>query len=290
MGLGTDSVSFLHKRSFSSNPLVRRLQNIIYWRIKVPKWNKQFENSVVKALRMGYRLIDTSASYCNEREIGNAIRRSGIPRNDIFVTTRVTNKQQYSRNVREAFFDSLNKLGLDYVDLYMIHWPVTGYYLDTWKEMEKLYKEGYIKNLGVANCHKHHLESILNICEIRPVVNQIEIHPLFSQKELIKYCNSVGIQVEAYSPIAQNDDRMIKNRALNSIAHKYKKNIQQIIIRWHIDNGVVPVPRSSNEKRLHGNLDVFDFSLTKEEIEVIDSININSRKRYDPDNCDFTQL
>lgn len=290
MGLGTDDVFFLHKFKSPKNRFLRKISAGYHYIIKGYIWKRQFENSVVEALQLGYRLIDTSAAYFNEKEIGRAIRRSGIPRDQIFVTTRVTNAQQYQGKVREAFFQSLQNLGLEYIDLYMFHWPVTEHYLDTWKEMEKLYQEGYVKNLGFANCHKSHIEEILKICTVRPVINQVEIHPLFTQKPLIDYCKSVGLQVEAYSPIAQNDDRMIRNRTLVSLSKKYQKSIQQIIIRWHIENGVIPIPRSSNSDRLKSNLDVFDFSLTSEEVKEIDKININARKRYDPDNCDFTLL
>lgn len=290
IGLGTDDVLFVRKLAHSDNLLIRKAQNFYYGRILRKYLTYKLTDSISQAIKMGYRLIDTSAAYNNEEAIGKAIRKSGVKREELFITTRVTNRQQYARKVRESFFDSLEKLQLEYIDLYMIHWPVTDYYLDTWREMEKLYKEGYIRNLGVANCHKHHIEEILDICEVKPVINQVEVHPLFTQKPLIEYCKSQSIQVEAYSPIAQNNDRLRNNKTLRSLADKYGKTMQQIILRWHIENGVIPIPRSTNVGRLHLNIDVFDFSLTKEEISRIDSININSRLRYDPDNCDFTIL
>lgn len=290
MGLGTDSVLFVRKLHTSKSKLMRRAWSFYYRRIMLKVWNRQLSNSIIKAFKMGYRLVDTSAAYLNEEAIGRAIKKSGIPRNEIFIQTRITNKQQYSHSVRESFFASLKKLGVDYVDMYMIHWPVTGVFLDTWREMEKLYKEGYIKNLGVANCHQHHIEDILRICEVRPVLNQVEVHPLFTQKPLIDYCKSEGIQVEAYSPIAQNNDRLRNSKKLKNIASNHGKSLQQVVLRWHIQNGVIPVPRSTNIKRLASNIDVFDFSLTGEEMKIIDAININSRLRYDPDNCDFTEL
>ncbi len=290
IGLGTDDVLFVRKLAHSNNRLIQLALLVYQQKILRPYLNYKLSNSITKAIKAGYRLIDTSAAYNNEKAIGRAIRKSGIPREEIFVTTRVTNRQQYADSVRDSFFKSLRNLGLDYIDLYMFHWPVPDHYLDTWKEMEKLYEEGYIKNLGVANCHQHHLEDILRICKIRPVVDQFEVHPLFTQKPLIEFCHSNGIQVEAYSPIAQNNDRIRKNRILNGLAQKYGKTMQQIILRWHIDNGVVPIPRSTNTKRLKQNIDVFDFSLSKEERESIDRININSRLRYDPDNCDFSLL
>jgi len=290
IGLGTDSVLFVHKMHTGNNILSRKAWSFYYKRIMRRVWNRELSDSIIKAIRLGYRLIDTSAAYGNEEAIGRAIKKSGIPREEIFIQTRITNKQQYSHSVRDSFFASLNKLGLDYIDMYMIHWPVTDVYLDTWREMEKLHKEGYIKNLGLANCHQHHIEDILMMCEVRPVLNQVEIHPLFTQKPLIEYCKSEGIQVEAYSPIAQNNDRLRNSKRLKTIAVNHSKSLQQIVLRWHIQNGVIPVPRSTNANRLSANIDLFDFSLSEEEMKVIDSLNINSRLRYDPDNCDFTEL
>lgn len=290
LGLGTDDVLFVRRFHTPNNKFLKRLSLAYRYRVLKPYYNYLLSESITQAINMGYRLIDTSSAYQNECSIGRAIRKSGINRSELFITTRVTNRDQFLHRVRDSFFESLKNLGLEYVDLYQFHWPVTDEYLQTWKEMEKLYKEGYIKNLGVANCHQHHIKSILDICEIAPVVNQVEVHPLFTQKPLINYCKSNGIQVEAYSPIAQNNDRLRRNRVLNGLAKKYGKSLQQIILRWHIDNGVIPIPRSTNFNRLHSNLDVFDFSLTSEEISSIDAININSRLRYDPDNCDFTLL
>ncbi len=290
MGLGTDDVLFINKPKRFNNKLIDRFSVAYSKRIKKPYLDRCMSFKFTKAINAGYRLIDTSAAYFNEESIGDAIRRSNIPREQMFVTTRCTNLMQYNNQVREGFLSSLKRFGLDYIDLYMFHWPVTDHFIDTWKVMEDLYDEGLVKNLGFANCHEHHIEKILNICRVKPVLNQVEIHPLFSQKPLINYCKTAGIQVEAYSPLAKNDDRLKNNRILNSLAQKYNKSRTQIIIRWHIDNGVIPVPRSMNLERMIHNLDVFDFVLLPEEIEAIDSININSRLRYDPDNCDFTML
>ncbi len=290
LGLGTDDVFYLRKLKRSKNKYIDYLLMLYQYYLLKPILNRKLSNTICKAIQMGYRLIDTSAAYYNEKAIGRAIRKSKVAREELFITTRVTNKQQFSGTIREGFFKSLKELGLQYVDLYQFHWPVTGYYLDTWREIEKLYKEGYIKAIGVANCHQHHIEEILKICNVPPMVNEIEVHPLFSQKELIRYCNEHNIQVEAYTPLARNDERLRRNRTLLSLAEKYKKTPLQIILRWHIENGVIPIPRSTNIKRLHQNIDVFNFKLTPEEKEAIDKININSRLRYDPDNCDFTLL
>ena len=290
IGLGTDDVLFVRKLKHSENKIINRALNYYHHRLLKPYLNHQLSNSIADAIKMGYRLIDTSAAYSNEGAIGRAIKVSGVKREEMFITTRVTNRQQYAHQVRESFYQSLKNFGLEYVDLYMFHWPVTDYFIDTWREMEKLYDEGLVKNLGFANCHQHHIEDILRICKVKPVVNQVEVHPLFTQKPLIEFCKNQGIQVEAYSPIAQNNDRLRSNRVLKGIALKYGKSLHQIILRWHIENGIIPIPRSTNIKRMEQNIDVFDFSLTQEEIIAIDKININSRLRYDPDNCDFTIL
>ena len=161
LGLGTDDVFFINPPRHSNNKVINKFLNAYNYRILKPYLNSIMAKRFVKAFRAGYRLIDTSAAYNNEKSIGDAIRMSGIPREEFFVTSRCTNHSQFENKVRESFFLSLKKFGLDYLDLYMFHWPVTNYYLDTWKELESLYKEGYIRNLGVANCNIHHLQELL---------------------------------------------------------------------------------------------------------------------------------
>lgn len=251
---------------------------------------KKYIGAVINSIKVGFTLIDFSAAYGNEQLIGKAIKRSGIERKNLFLTTRVSNNRQQKGNIREQLFNTLKNYGTDYVDLYMFHWPVTGVYSDTWKQMEQLYKEGYCRAIGVANCHQHHLEEILKIGDIVPQINQFEVHPLFTQKPLIEYCKSKNIAIEAYTPIARFDDRLVRLPALKAIAAKYNKTIVQIVLRWHIQNGIIPVVRSLNKKRQLENISIFDFELTSEEIKTIDGFNINSRLRYDPDNCDFSIL
>lgn len=261
------------------NKLVRRPLVCAHW-----------VDAVAHSFRVGFTLLDNSASYCNESLVYKAICKSGIKREELFITTRASNRAQCARKVREEFFKSLKALRTDYVDLYQFHWPVTGYYIDTWKEMVKLYQEGYCRSIGVANCHIHHLEKILEVTEVIPAINQIEVHPLFTQKELISYCKEHGIQVEAYTAVARMDDRLVRLPLLRDIAKKYNKTIVQIVLRWHIQNGVIPIVRSLNKTRQKQNIDVFDFDLSQDEMLSIDGININSRLRYDPDNCDFSVL
>lgn len=251
---------------------------------------KSYVCSIANALHIGYRLIDYSSAYGDGTLLGEAIRKSGISRESLFITTRVSNKAQFNNLVREEFMAFLHNTGLKYIDLLQFHWPVTGLYLDTWREMEKLKDEGYVKHLGVANCHKHHLEEIFKICKHRPEVGQFEIHPLFTQKSLIQYYREQGILVEAYTPIARYDDRLVRLPLLKRLEKKYNKTFVQIILRWHVQNGVIPLVRSLSFKHQQENFGIFDFELDSEDMKAIDGININSRLRYDPDNCDFSIL
>ena len=259
-------------------------------RIKRCFVRKNYINAVTNALKLGYRLIDYSSAYGDGSLLNKAIQKSGVKREDLFITTRVSNWAQREGKVREEFMRFLKNMNLEYVDLLQFHWPVTDFYLDTWREMEKLYEEGYVKHLGVANCHQHHLEEIFKICKHRPEVGQFEIHPLFTQKKLIKYYVTNGIVVEAYTPIARYDDRLVRLPLLKKLEQKYHKTFVQIILRWHFQNGVIPLVRSMSSEHQLENFSIFDFELSQEDIAALDAININSRLRYDPDNCDFSIL
>lgn len=255
-----------------------------------PRLRKNFSNSISSALKCGFRLFDYSNTYGNLNLVGQALRKSGVERKQLFVTTRISNYAQFNNAVREEFLKSLSDLNLEYVDLLQFHWPVTDKYIDTWKEMLKLKEEGYVRILGVANCHKHHIEELEEETGVLPEVNQIEVHPLFTQKQLINYCKSKGILVEAYTPVARYDDRLIRLPLLKKLENKYGKNFIQIILRWHIQNGLIPIVRALNPKHQKSNIDIFDFELSKDDMKLIDSINIDSRLRYNPDNCDFSIL
>ena len=253
---------------------------------------KNWTNNLASAFDMGYRLLDNSASYHNWPQVVQAIKKSSIYRDDIFITTRVDNHTQMAGAcaIEREITDTLKQLGTDHIDLLQFHWPVTEYFVNTWLVMEKMLMKGYCTTLGVANCHKHHIEAILEAGTIVPTIDQVEVTPLFTNKDLILYCQSKGIVVESYSPIARFDDRLMRLPLLKKIAAKYNKTLVQVILRWHIQNGCIPIVRSSNAKRLKENLDIFDFTLNAEEMKAIDGININARVRYDPDNCDFSIL
>jgi diketogulonate reductase-like aldo/keto reductase len=240
-------------------------------------------NSVKTALEVGYRSIDTAAIYRNEEGVGQAIVESNVPREELFVTTKVWNGDQGYEATLAAFETSLNKLGLDYLDLYLIHWPVPskGLYVETWKALEKLYKDGRVRAIGVSNFNVNHLEDLLANCEIKPMVNQVEYHPVFNQKELRDFCKKNEIQLEAWSPLMQGG--LLNDPVLVEIANKYNKSTAQVILRWDIQTGVVTIPKSIKPQRIADNADIFDFELTQEDLNQISTLNQNKRQFGDPE-------
>lgn len=242
-------------------------------------------NAVKWALEAGYRMIDTAAAYKNEEGVGHGIKASGVAREDIFVTTKVWNSDQGYEKTLKAYDESLQRLGLDYVDLYLIHWPVADQYKDTWKALEQLYKEGRVRAIGVCNFHQHHLEDLMKTAEIKPMVNQIELHPQLTQEPLRKYCREQEIEVEAWSPLGQG--KLLEDPVLVGIGERYNKTAAQVILRWDIQNQIITIPKSVNHDRILQNADIFDFELSSEELAKIDALNKNARFGADPDNFDF---
>lgn len=250
------------------------------------KEGQEVIDAVKWALEAGYRSIDTAAIYRNEEGVGQGIKESGVPREEIFVTTKVWNSDQGYEETLEAFEDSLKRLDLEYVDLYLIHWPEPGKYKDTWKALEKLYKDGRARAIGVCNFQIHHLEDLIKEAEIQPMVNQVEYHPCLTQVDLLAFCKENGIQMEAWSPLMRG--QLLDNPILTEIAKKYEKTVAQVMLRWDLQNGVVTIPKSVKQNRIIDNTNVFDFELTAEEMEKIGSLNENKRVGPDPDNFDFT--
>jgi methylglyoxal/glyoxal reductase len=246
-------------------------------------------HAVKTAIQYGYRSIDTAAIYENEAGVGQGIREGlkeiGISREELFVTSKVWNADLGYESTIKAYETSLNKLGLEYLDLYLIHWPVEGKYKEAWRALETLYKEGRVKAIGVSNFHIHHLEDLMKDAEIKPMVNQVEYHPRLTQKELKAFCREHGIQLEAWSPLMQG--QLLDHQVLKDIANKYGKSPAQVILRWDLQNGVVTIPKSTKAHRIAENAQVFDFALTDEEMERIDGLNQNKRVGPDPDNFDF---
>jgi len=245
----------------------------------------QTVQSVKKALEVGYRSIDTAAIYQNEEGVGQAIRESGIPREDIFVTSKVWNTDQGYESTLAAFDASLKRLGLDYLDLYLIHWPGKDKYVDTWRALETLYKEGKVRAIGVSNFHIHHLENLLKSSEVKPVINQIELHPRLTQVEIREFCQKHDIQVEAWSPLGRGV--LLDNPTIGEIAKKYGKTSAQVIIRWHLQHGIVVIPKSVTPARIEENAQVFDFELSVEEMNEIDGLHANERVGSNPDELLF---
>ncbi|MCM3116102.1 aldo/keto reductase [Neobacillus sp. MER 74] len=242
-------------------------------------------NAVKMAIKHGYRSIDTAAIYENEEGVGQGIKESGIAREDLFVTSKVWNADLGYESTLAAYQTSLDKLGLEYLDLYLIHWPVAGKYKEAWRALETLYKEGRVRAIGVSNFQVHHLEDLLKDAEIKPMVNQVEYHPRLTQNEVQAFCRENGIQMEAWSPLMQG--QLLDNEVLVDIAAKYNKSVAQIILRWDLQNGVVTIPKSTKEHRIIENSQVFDFELTQEDMQQINELNQNHRVGPDPDNFDF---
>lgn len=242
-------------------------------------------NAVKMAIKHGYRSIDTAAIYENEEGVGQGIKESGIAREDLFVTSKVWNADLGYESTLAAYQTSLDKLGLEYLDLYLIHWPVAGKYKEAWRALETLYKEGRVRAIGVSNFQVHHLEDLLKDAEIKPMVNQVEYHPRLTQNEVQAFCRENGIQMEAWSPLMQG--QLLDNEVLVDIAAKYNKSVAQIILSWDLQNGVVTIPKSTKEHRIIENSQVFDFELTQEDMQQINELNQNHRVGPDPDNFDF---
>lgn len=243
------------------------------------------ELAVSKALEVGYRSVDTASIYENEASVGKAVKESGIPREEIFITTKVWNTEQGYQSTLNAFEDSRKKLDVDYVDLYLVHWPVIGRYVETWKALEKLYKDGIVRAIGVSNFQIPDLQEILDICEIKPVLNQVELHPVFRRAELHQFCARNQIQMEAWAPLHQGQALDIP--VIVNIAKKYGKSPAQVLIRWDLDIEVVTIPKSVTPQRIAENADVFDFELAPEDLAAIAALNEEKMTLEYPENCGY---
>jgi len=247
---------------------------------------EEVAQSIKAALEVGYRSIDTAAIYRNEEGVGKAIAETNVPREELFITTKVWNADHGYEAALAAFDVSLKKLGLDYLDMYLIHWPLPseGKFLETWKALEKLYRDGRVRAIGVSNFKIHHLQEIIADCEVVPMINQVEYHPRFNQRELHDFCKEHGIQLEAWSPLMQGE--LLNEPTLMEIAKEYNKSAAQIIIRWDIQTGVVTIPKSVKPQRIAENAGVFDFEISQENMDKINALNKDQRMFADPDEFD----
>ncbi len=242
---------------------------------------REAEKTIRCAVNAGYRLIDTASAYMNEDGVGKGIRECGIPRRELFLTTKIWNNAQRLGDVEGSFSRSLERLMTDYVDLYLVHWPVPGCYLGTWKELEALYKKGAARSIGVSNFEIRHLEELASVSEITPAVNQIEFPPYWYQKNLVEYCHAKGIAVQAYAPLARG--AYLDDDVICILAVKYGKTPAQIGLRWIIQKGVAVIPKSAREERIISNGEIFDFVLEDEDMDAIDQLNKNYRSASLPE-------
>lgn len=246
----------------------------------------QKADGIQAALEVGYRLIDTAAQYGNEEDVGLGMKHSGVPRSDIFLSTKLWTEDIRQRRTRKAFEESLQRLGTDYVDLYLIHWPAEGF-VEAWQEMEKIYHEGLARAIGVSNCEAHHLDEIATVSDIVPAVNQIESHPYFSNDAMIAEDNKRGIATEVWCPLGGEFSHLLDNAVLKRLAAEQGKTPAQLVIRWHIQRGVILFPKSSHRERMMANLDVFSFALDGETMAAIDALDIGHRMGPHPDKFNF---
>ena len=246
---------------------------------------KEVEQAVHWALECGYRSIDTAAVYGNERGVGAAIKASELSRENIFVTTKVWNSDQGYDSTLAAFDASRTRLGLDYVDLYLIHWPVKAKHRETWRALEKLYREGAARAIGVSNFQIHHLMDLLEVCEVEPMVNQVEFHPYLVQSDLLAFCEAHRVRLEAWSPIMRGKVNDVPE--LVKIAAKYGKSPAQLVLRWDLQHEVVTIPKSVHQERIEANADIFDFEIAPEDMASIDRLDRAERLGPDPDNFSF---
>jgi len=243
------------------------------------------QSCVRDALEVGYRHIDTATYYGNERDVGTALRESGIPRDEVFITTKLWNTEQGYEAALRAFDDSLERLNIDYVDLYLIHWPVPGKFNESWSALEDIYSGGRVRAIGVSNFLIHHLEELISDSRTVPAVDQVEFHPHLVRLDLLEFCNSRNIRMEAWSPLKQG--AIPVDRGMASVGWRYGKSASQATLRWDIQHGVITIPRSTRRSHMEENADIYDFELTEAEMRTIDSMDRGENVGPDPDRINY---
>ena len=253
------------------------------WQVKD---NAETERVVRSAIEQGYRSIDTARIYGNERGIGRAIRSSGLPREQLFITSKVWNDDVRRNRVAAAFDETLDLLGLEYLDLYLVHWPVSGHVVAAWRAMEQIAASGRVRAIGVSNHMRVHLDELLAIAQTIPAVNQIEFHPYLQSRELVEFCRQNRIQVEAWSPLMRAG-ALFEDPVLLDIARRHGKTVAQVVLRWDIQSGIITIPKSVRPQRIAENAAVFDFALTPDEMNAINRVDRNQRVGPAPFNFSF---
>ncbi len=238
------------------------------------------KDAVIAAVQAGYRSIDTATFYENEQSVGEGLAAAGVPREEIFVTTKVWNSDQGYQRTLEVFEESMAYLQLQTLDLYLIHWPIADTFVETWRALEHLYHNGRVRAIGVSNFEPHHLEALKRESDILPVVNQVELHPYLQQKELRRYCRTAGIAVEAWSPIARGG--VVDDPVLQEIATAHGKSPVQVTLRWELQHGIITIPKSVKPRRITENADIFDFELSAAEMDQIDGLDQGEAGRLGP--------
>lgn len=242
---------------------------------------QEANNAIMTALNNGYRAFDTAQLYNNEKILGETFVNSGVARQELFLTTKVSNLNQGYEQTLKSFEQSLKDLQTDYLDLFLVHWPLKNHFFDTWKAIEQLYETKMVRAIGVCNFHQSHFELLKTRANIKPMINQIEIHPYLVQKELIEYLNKEQIAIEAWSPLARG--RVVDEPLLINIGQKYQKSSSQVTLRWHVQKDLIVIPKSVNPLRIAENMQIFDFELTDTEMQQIDSLNEDFRTGPNPD-------
>ncbi|KPH12778.1 aldo/keto reductase [Chryseobacterium sp. ERMR1:04] len=282
----------MSQKTYAGQPVIRLNNGIDIPALGFGVWQiedqKVCEDTVVKAIQTGYRMIDTAAIYQNEVGVGKAIQNSGVNREELFITSKLWVQDFGYEKAKAAFQKTLDRLQLDYLDMYLIHWPY-GDFLGSWKAMEELYHEGKIKAIGVCNFTVEKMEELKANLKIVPVVNQIELHPIFQQKELQEYNKKNNIVTQPWSPLGNGNAELLNNASLKVIAEKHHKTVPQVILRWHLQEGFCVIPKSVTPSRIEENFNVFDFELSGDEMDTVRSLDTNKRIFFDPKDPEWEQ-
>ncbi|MGG5210021.1 aldo/keto reductase [Chryseobacterium sp. MIQD13] len=282
----------MQKKTYTGQPVVTLNNGVDIPALGFGVWQMEnldeCEKAVIKAIQTGYRMIDTAAIYQNETAVGQGVKDSGVNRDELFITSKVWVQDHGYEQTKKAFQRTLDRLQMDYLDMYLVHWPY-GDFLGTWKALEELYTEGKIKAIGVCNFTVEKLEELKANSTVLPVINQIELHPVFQQKELQVYDRENNIITQPWSPLGNGNADLLNNSQLKAVAEKYNKTVAQVILRWHLQEGFVVIPKSVTPSRIEENFNVFDFELIEDEMNIVRSLDTGKRLFFDPKDPEWEQ-